>query len=541
MAIDPITNLASVTVSTTYDAVATSIVLSGGEGAKLPDPDADGNYNGTWYNFTDYPDVVSDPNVEFVRFTGPAGTGDTKTIVRGQEGISASTKNTAGKTYKIVLGFSKLTYDIIKAAVLKVDGIEANADVTDAVNIASSIHGVSGKTPPIDADELGLVDSNASNALKVLTWANLKATLKTYNDTLYALVPGEDDNYVTDAEKTVIGNTSGTNTGDQTLRTDATLPFTDNETNNSSTSKHGYLKKLSNVSTEYMSGTGVFSTPVGGTTITAQSFSTNEAHLTTDQDAGKAFTIGSFPTHAQIKKIRVRADFTSGQQSNTGTALVNNGSGILPAGTSIVYDGDSPTDLFASGDQILIDSEWIDVTAVDTGTNTLTVTRGIKGTVAAFHDDNSVITKGNHGVRLVLFKDSNKLWSERVIELSTMMTYSGTTDALISSNDDYFGLTADIQNVGSGDFVVIEDGTDEVCKVQNVNHDTGSATYDFTIFVKDGLAAHDTTKEVNKLIVYDLDTPYASGAGTLYGTVYIDEKIASTVNVTVEIDTDSYT
>lgn len=70
----------------------------------------------------------------------------------------------------------------------KLSGIEALADVTDAVNIASSIHGVSGKTTPVDADELALIDSAASNVLKKLTWANVKATLKTYFDTLYAPV-----------------------------------------------------------------------------------------------------------------------------------------------------------------------------------------------------------------------------------------------------------------------------------------------------------------------------------------------------------------
>jgi len=69
----------------------------------------------------------------------------------------------------------------------KLDAIEASADVTDAVNVASSIHGVAGKATPIDADEVGLIDSAASNVLKVLTWANLKATLKTYFDTLYNL------------------------------------------------------------------------------------------------------------------------------------------------------------------------------------------------------------------------------------------------------------------------------------------------------------------------------------------------------------------
>ena len=67
----------------------------------------------------------------------------------------------------------------------KLDNVEASADVTDAVNVASSIHGVAGKTTPVDADEVGLIDSAAANVLKVLTWANIKATLKTYFDSLY--------------------------------------------------------------------------------------------------------------------------------------------------------------------------------------------------------------------------------------------------------------------------------------------------------------------------------------------------------------------
>lgn len=41
--------------------------------------------------------------------------------------------------------------------------------------------------------------------------------------------------------------------------------FSDNTTNNSSTTKHGLLKKLSNTATEYMDGSGNWSTPTGGT------------------------------------------------------------------------------------------------------------------------------------------------------------------------------------------------------------------------------------------------------------------------------------
>lgn len=48
------------------------------------------------------------------------------------------------------------------------------------------ISGATGKSTPVDADTLALSDSAAASALKSVTWANLKATLKTYFDTLYA-------------------------------------------------------------------------------------------------------------------------------------------------------------------------------------------------------------------------------------------------------------------------------------------------------------------------------------------------------------------
>ncbi|MCL4296124.1 MAG: hypothetical protein KJ077_10370 [Anaerolineae bacterium] len=47
-------------------------------------------------------------------------------------------------------------------------------------DVAAAIHAAAGKTTPVDDDELGLVDSEASWALKKLTWANLKATLQTW-------------------------------------------------------------------------------------------------------------------------------------------------------------------------------------------------------------------------------------------------------------------------------------------------------------------------------------------------------------------------
>lgn len=126
MALDNAKNFAKVTVSIGYDASATSIVLSSGHGAKLPTV----AFNAVWWNVTDYADPSDDPNVEIVRVT--AISTDTLTVTRAQEGISASTKNTAGKTYKMIAG---LTAKAINSDIAPV----ASPSFTGTVSVASAI------------------------------------------------------------------------------------------------------------------------------------------------------------------------------------------------------------------------------------------------------------------------------------------------------------------------------------------------------------------------------------------------------------------
>jgi len=143
-----------------------------------------------------------------------------KTLYEAEADTNAYTDTEKTKLAGVATGATKYPdtgeQAFLDADHTKLDGIEAGADVTDAVNIASSIHGVAGKTTPVDADEVGLIDSAVSNVLKVLTWANIKATLKTYFDTLY----GSLSNLVEDTTPQ-LGGTLELN--EKTILVDATL------------------------------------------------------------------------------------------------------------------------------------------------------------------------------------------------------------------------------------------------------------------------------------------------------------------------------
>jgi hypothetical protein len=110
--LDQVENFVKVTVSTGYDDTAEVIVLSSGHGSLIPDP-IDGEYNMTWFESSTYGDASDDPNKEIVRVI--VKDADTITVVRANEGTLASTKNTFGKVYKLVLAPTKKVIDNIDA------------------------------------------------------------------------------------------------------------------------------------------------------------------------------------------------------------------------------------------------------------------------------------------------------------------------------------------------------------------------------------------------------------------------------------------
>jgi len=97
---------------------------------------------------------------------------------------------------------------------LMADG-STSVSVPETTATMGALINASTAATPNNTDFVATAESGG--LLKKITWTNVKAFLKTYFDGIYAAALGVNDNYVTDAEKVVIGNTSGTNTGDQDL------------------------------------------------------------------------------------------------------------------------------------------------------------------------------------------------------------------------------------------------------------------------------------------------------------------------------------
>lgn len=112
---------------------------------------------------------------------GEPGTGDMEASVYDPQAIAADAfdtdNHTDGTTNKVFTATEKT----------KLSNIEASADVTDAGNVGSSIHGATAKGSLVDGDKFAIIDSEASNVLKTSLWSVIKSTLVTYLNDLAVL------------------------------------------------------------------------------------------------------------------------------------------------------------------------------------------------------------------------------------------------------------------------------------------------------------------------------------------------------------------
>jgi hypothetical protein len=222
--LDNFKNLVKVETLIGYDSVATTIVLKASHAARLPTAP----FNALWYDYSDFKDPSDDPNVEIIRVTVVNTSTDTLTIIRPAVGNSynnedssnvAHPHNITGKIYRIVptLTAKTLNTDLVatfidRATASKADVGLGNVDNTSDVNKPVST---------AQAAAIALkVDKNAAitGATKTKITYDSKGLVTSGSDATTAdIADSTNKRYVTDANLTTIGNTSGVNTGDQNL------------------------------------------------------------------------------------------------------------------------------------------------------------------------------------------------------------------------------------------------------------------------------------------------------------------------------------
>lgn len=142
--------------------------------------------------------------------------------------------------------------------------------------------------------------TSAGTAGKVLTsdgtnYVESTPTFPNASATSRKIIVSDGTNWVASTETYAVPGTSGniltsngTNwTSAVPAPTEAQVTFTDITTNDSSTTKHGFLKKLSNSATQYMDGTGAWSTPAGSAAAAAQSDQETATSTTTYVSPGR--------------------------------------------------------------------------------------------------------------------------------------------------------------------------------------------------------------------------------------------------------------
>ena len=201
--------------------------------------------------------------------------------------------DSASAVYSVFVNGQELRqsqYTVVTTTLTIVDTLEAS-DRVDVIYSNATL-GINPSYTKAETDTLlnAKVTSNTAitGATKTKVTFDSKGLVTSGADaTTSDIADSSNKRYVTDAQLVVIGNTSGTNTGDVSVTDGSTIDFTltgqaltaevkdnsiteakqllaDNTTNDVSTSKHGYAPKLPNDATKFLNGTGTYSVPAGG-------------------------------------------------------------------------------------------------------------------------------------------------------------------------------------------------------------------------------------------------------------------------------------
>ncbi len=130
--------------------------------------------------------VALDTNKTY-RWSGSAYTEISASLALGETSATAY-RGDRGKT---AYDHSQLTSGNPHGVTASDIGVESGADVTDAGNVGSSIHGATEKTSIADNDEFAQIDSAASNVLKRITWTNIKTAIKSALATWKEFITGQ--------------------------------------------------------------------------------------------------------------------------------------------------------------------------------------------------------------------------------------------------------------------------------------------------------------------------------------------------------------
>jgi hypothetical protein len=223
-------------------------------------------------------------------------------------------------------------------------------------NVGAVLTAATAKTTPVDADTIPLTDSAASNALKKVTWANIKATLASYFGTVYAaLVHTHVSANITDATSAATAN--------KIVLRDSTGSAEFGDINASSVS-------VNDASMTGVSGNGIFEGVNGSSTngIGIFALSTNGTGLIATTEAGTyhaEFGNTGIPSINQSFVARVKGAFGWARGAFTGRIQAAD---TLTANRTYTLPDASGTLAFGSGTNgAIVSADIADASTGDTG------------------------------------------------------------------------------------------------------------------------------------------------------------------------------